>query len=61
MSSMYAQLLSHTPTPGTIAHQAPLVHETFQTRVLKWITIFLTWGLNPHLLCLLPWQVDSYH
>ena len=23
--------------------------------------IFLTWGSNPHLLCLLSWQVDSLH
>ena len=37
----------------------------FQARVLEWVTIpmgygiFLTQGLNPHLLHLLHWQADS--
>ena len=39
------------------------VHEILQARILEWITmpslqgIFLTQGLNPHLLHLLHWQV----
>ena len=65
MSSMRAQSLDHTLTPWTIAHQAPLVHETFQARMLWWIAIFLlqgiflTQGSNPHRLCLLHGQADS--
>ena len=48
-------------TPGTVARQAPLspgkntgvdCHALLQG-------IFLTQGSNPHLLCLLHWQVDS--
>ena len=41
------------------------VHGILQTRILEWITmpssrgIFLTQGLNPHLLHLLHWQMGS--
>ena len=51
-------------TPWTLAHQAPLVHEIFQSRILEWLAIFLLQGiflilgLNPCLLCLLHWQTD---
>ena len=27
-------------TPRTAAHQAPLVHEIFQTRILEWVSIY---------------------
>ena len=50
-------------TPWTVAHQAPLSWD-FQARILVWAVtvfsrgrgIFLTQGLNPHLL---HWEVDS--
>ena len=41
------------------------VHGILQARILEWVAmpssrgIFLTQGLNPHLLCLLHWQVSS--
>ena len=40
------------------------VHGIFQARILEWVAtspfrIFLTQGLNPHLLCLQHWQADS--
>ena len=43
-------------TPRTIAHQAPLSMGILQARALEWVAIsstrgiFLTQGLNPHLL-----------
>ena len=41
------------------------IHGILQTRILEWVYhflfqgIFLTQGLNPHLLCVLHWQVGS--
>ena len=39
------------------------VHGILQVRILEWVAIlqgiFLTQGLNLHLLCLLCWQVGS--
>ena len=41
------------------------VHRILQARIMEWVAtsylqgIFLTQGLNPHLLCLLHWQVGS--
>ena len=39
------------------------VHGILQAGILEWVAllqgIFLTQGLNPHLLSLLHWQVDS--
>ena len=35
------------------------VHGILQARILEFIVIFPTQGLNPHLLCLLHWQVVS--
>ena len=41
------------------------VHEILQIRILEWVAmpsskkIFPTQGSNPHLLCLLHWQVSS--
>ena len=58
-------VLSHVQlftTSWTVAHQAPLVHENFQARILEWVVIFLlqriflTQGSNLHLLL---WQVDA--
>ena len=64
---MHVQLLSHVQlfvTPWAVAHQVPLsmgfpskntgvgFHFLFQG-------IFMIQGLNPHLLHLLHWQVDS--
>ena len=52
-------------TLWTVAHQAPLSMEFSQARILEWVAIFfsrgifLTQGLNPYLLHLLHWQVDS--
>ena len=48
-------------TPWSVTHQAP-VHEIFQQERLLFPSpgIFLTQTLNPHLLCLLHWQVGSF-
>ena len=35
------------------------VHGISQTRILEWVAIFSSRELNPHLLSLLHWQVDS--
>ena len=35
------------------------IHGILQARILEFIVIFPTQGLNPHLLCLLHWQVVS--
>ena len=41
-------------------------HGVLQTGILEWVAIsslqgiFLTQGLNPHFLHLLPWQVNSF-
>ena len=35
------------------------VHGILQARILEWISIFLTQGWNPHLLCLWHWQTGS--
>ena len=69
---MYACMQSHFScvrlfaTLWTVARQAPLSMEILQARILEWVAmpsllqgIFLTQGLNPHLLCLLHWQVSS--
>ena len=43
----------------------PFVHRILQAKILEWVAmpssrgIFLTQGSNPHLLCLLHWQVGS--
>ena len=53
------------PTLGNPMDCSPLpfVHEIFQARILQWVAIlflqgiFLTQGLNPHLL---PWQMGCF-
>ena len=62
---------SHNPvrlfaTPWTVTCQVPLSTGILQARILKWVAnyllrgwMFLIQGLNPRLLCLLHWQVDS--
>ena len=58
---MHAQSLSCVQlfaTPGPVAHQAPL--SIGFPRQKYWSGLpFLTQGSNPHLLCLLHWQVSS--
>ena len=56
--------MSDSVTPQTVARQAPLSmgFSSKNTGVgchFLLQGIFLTQGLNPHLLCLLHWQVDS--
>ena len=46
-------------TPWTIARQAPLSKNTGVGCHALLKGIFLTQGLNQHLLCLLHWQVGS--
>ena len=51
-------------TPWTIAHQSPLSWDFTGNNIgvdchALLHGIFLTQGLNPHLLCLLLWQVNS--
>ena len=58
---MHAQLCQ---TPWTVAHQAPLSRDfpgknTGVGCHFLLQGIFITQGLNPHLLRLLHWQVDS--
>ena len=64
---VYAQLLSHVQlfsTPRTVAHRLlspwnfPVKNTGMGYQSLLQ-GIFLTQGLNPHLLYLLYWQVDS--
>ena len=55
-------IMPNSAAPCTAAHQAPLPIEYSQARILEWVAIsyqgiFLTQELNPHLLCLLLWQV----
>ena len=52
-------------TPWTVAHQAPLSmgfprQEYWSGLPFPLQGIFLAQGLNPHLLCLLHWQVDFF-
>ena len=65
------RMLSHLVVNGSlwphesVAYQVPLSMRILQERVLEWGChfllqgAFLTQGSNPHLLCLLNWQVDS--
>ena len=51
-------------TPWSVACQAPLSTGILQERILENALlqgIFPTPGSNPHLLCLLLWQVGSRH
>ena len=66
--SMHAKLLQSRLTLWDQMNYSPpgsSVHEILQARILEWVAIsffqriFLTKGLNPHLLCLLHLQVDS--
>ena len=65
---LHAKLLQLCPTlSDTMDCSQPgsSVHGILQARILKWVAIpssrgiFLTQGLNLHLLCLLHWQVGS--
>ena len=57
-------VISNSVTPWTIDHQASLVIEFSKQEYWSGLPfpvqeIFLTWGSNLHLLCLLHWQVNS--
>ena len=61
---MCDQSLSHVRlfvTPWTVAHQAPLPMEFSRQEYSHFLLqgIFPTQGFNPHLLCVLHFQVDS--
>ena len=51
-------------TPWTVPHQAPLSMEFPKNTGVGYHFllqgIFLTWGSNPGLLCLLHWQADFF-
>ena len=68
MSCMCAKLLQLCPTlcnPMDPSPSGSSIYGILQARILQWIAIsssrgiFLTQGLNPCLLCLLHWKVDS--
>ena len=61
-----AQLCLTLCDPMDCSPSGSSVHGIFQARILEWVAnyssrgwMFLTQGLNPRLLCLLHWQVDS--
>ena len=67
-SCMYAHSLQSCPTLCDLMDGSPpgsSVHGILQARTLEWVAIsysrgiFPTQGSNPHLLCLLHWQVGS--
>ena len=66
-SNVVVQLVSHVRLCDTTDWNllGSSVHGILQARILEWVAvslfqgIFLTQGSNLHLLCLLPWQVDS--
>ena len=53
-----AQLCLTLCDPMNCSPPGSSVHEVFQARILEWVAIFSSQGLNPHLLCLLHWQTD---
>ena len=59
-------MLSHVRlfmTPWMVVPPGSPVHDIFQARIPEWVAISFSRGsspnINPHLLCLLHWQVDS--
>ena len=59
-------MLSHvwlSMTPWMVVPPGCPVHDIFQARIPEWVAISFSRGsspsINPHLLCLLHWQVDS--
>ena len=59
---MCAQSLSHVRVFAPALDYSPpvsSVHGISQARILKWVAISSSRGLNLSLLCLLHWQVDS--
>ena len=66
---VYGQLVSHVWLCNPVDCSPPgfSVHGIFQARILELAAIsyskgsFQMQGLNLHLLCLLHWQMDSYH
>ena len=63
----FAQMLSHVQLCNPMGYSPPgsSVHGILLARILEWVAIpplkGVSWsqGSNPHLLCLLHWQVDS--
>ena len=59
------QLCSPLCDPMDYSPPGSSVHEILQAGILEWVAmpsfqgIFLTQGLNPHVLCLLHWQAGS--